>query len=86
MDFKNLLITGGVGFVGSNLAVMFRDARQNLGVTVLDNLSRRGSELSLPRLRTAGVEFRHGDIRVASDFDRLPPYDVLPESSSVNFG
>ena len=28
-----------------------------------DNLNRRGSELNLPRLREAGVEFVHGDVR-----------------------
>jgi CDP-paratose 2-epimerase len=70
MDLKNLLITGGAGFVGSNLAILFREARPELGVTVLDSLKRRGSELNLPRLR-AGVEFPRGDIRSAHDFDDL---------------
>jgi len=51
-------------------------------VTVLDNLSRRGSELSLPRLRAAGVEFHHGDIRFVEDFSSLPPYDVLIDCSA----
>ena len=72
MDFKNLLITGGAGFVGSNLAILFREARPDLGVTVLDSLKRRGSELNLPRLMAAGVEFRHGDIR-STDGLRRPP-------------
>ena len=82
MDFKNLLITGGAGFVGSNLALLFREARPDLGVTVLDNLKRRGSELNLPRLRAAGVEFRHGDIRSTDDFDDLPPYDLMIDCSA----
>jgi nucleoside-diphosphate-sugar epimerase len=30
MHFKNLLITGGAGFVGSNLALLFREARAEL--------------------------------------------------------
>ena len=54
MDFKNILITGGAGFVGSNLAILFREALPELGVTVFDNLKRRGSELNLPRLRRRG--------------------------------
>jgi CDP-paratose 2-epimerase len=82
MGFKNLLITGGAGFVGSNLAVLFREARPDLGVMVLDNLKRRGSELNLPRLRAAGVGFRHGDIRSTDDFDDLPPYDLMIDCSA----
>jgi CDP-paratose 2-epimerase len=77
MEFKNLLITGGAGFVGSNLALLFREACPDLGVTVIDSLKRRGSELNLPRLKAARVGFRHGDIRSAGDFDDLPPYDLL---------
>jgi CDP-paratose 2-epimerase len=61
MEFKNVLITGGAGFVGSNLAILLRDAHPEMGVTVLDSLKRRGSELGLPRLLEAGVHFRHGD-------------------------
>src|SRR5262249_44217424 len=44
---------------------------------------RRGSELNLPRLRKAGVEFRHGDIRNPEDL--APPrdsYDLLIECSA----
>jgi CDP-paratose 2-epimerase len=82
MDFKNLLITGGAGFVGSNLALLFREARPDVGVTVLDSLKRRGSELNLPRLRGAGVEFRHGDVRSTDDFDDLPPYDLMIDCSA----
>jgi CDP-paratose 2-epimerase len=82
MDFKKLLITGGAGFVGSNLAISFREARPELGVTVLDSLKRRGSELNLPRLRAAGVEFCHGDIRSTCDLDVLPPYDLMIDCSA----
>ncbi len=82
MDFKNLLITGGAGFVGSNLAVAFRELRPETGVTALDSLKRRGSELNLPRLRAAGVELRHGDVRCREDFDDLPPYDLLIDCSA----
>ena len=30
MDFKSLLITGGAGFVGSKLALLFRNARPEI--------------------------------------------------------
>jgi CDP-paratose 2-epimerase len=82
MDFRSLLITGGAGFVGSNLALLFREAHPELSVTVMDSLKRRGSELNLPRLREAGVEFRHGDIRSPDDFEDLSPFDLLVDCSA----
>jgi CDP-paratose 2-epimerase len=82
MDVKGLLITGGAGFVGSNLALLFRETRPEIHVTVLDSLKRRGSELNLPRLRAAGIEFRHGDVRCPDDFDDLPPFDLMIDCSA----
>ena len=38
-------------------------------MVALDNLKRRGSELALPRLAAADVEFVHGDIRNPEDLD-----------------
>jgi CDP-paratose 2-epimerase len=64
-----VLITGGAGFVGSTLALHFRRLSPSVRVIALDNLRRRGSELNLPRLREAGVEFVHGDIRQLDDLD-----------------
>ena len=47
MQFQHILITGGAGFVGSNLAVLLKEQFSNISVTALDNLKRRGSELNL---------------------------------------
>jgi CDP-paratose 2-epimerase len=82
MDFKRILITGGAGFVGSNLAFLFRKARPDLSLIVMDNLKRRGSELNLSRMRAAGIEFRHGDIRSPDDFDELPAFDLMIDCSA----
>jgi CDP-paratose 2-epimerase len=61
-----LLITGGCGFLGSNLAA--EGIRRGMAVTVFDDLSRQGSSSNLAWLRTLGpVTFIHGDIRCASD-------------------
>jgi CDP-paratose 2-epimerase len=76
-----ILITGGAGFVGANLALMFAQAR-GWPVTAFDNLHRRGSELALARLRAGGVDFIHGDIRNPEDVDGLPAADVLIECSA----
>jgi CDP-paratose 2-epimerase len=64
---RNILITGGAGFVGSNLAFWLKTHCPEAQVTALDNLKRRGSETNLPRLREGGVQFVHGDIRNPED-------------------
>jgi CDP-paratose 2-epimerase len=81
-DRQRILVTGGAGFVGANLAVALRRRRPDTDVVALDNLYRRGSELNLPRLRQAGVRFVHGDVREASDLAALPPVDALVECSA----
>ncbi|MBI5354895.1 MAG: NAD-dependent epimerase/dehydratase family protein [Candidatus Aenigmarchaeota archaeon] len=74
-----VLVTGGAGFVGSNLAVSFAKGNE---VVVMDNLKRRGSELNIPRLREAGVAFIHGDIRNKEDFDGFGKVDAIIECSA----
>ncbi len=57
-----LLITGGCGFVGSNVAASAIE--QGRDVVVFDNLSRHGAAENLDWLRTQGdFRFVHGDIR-----------------------
>jgi len=51
-------------------------------VIAVDNLKRRGSELNLPRLKKAGVEFVHGDVRNPADLLGLPHIDALVECSA----
>ena len=75
-----ILITGGAGFVGSRLALAFAE---NARVTAFDNLRRRGSELNLPDLRRAGIEFVHGDIRMPDDLSALASnFDLMIEASA----
>lgn len=76
-----IVITGGAGFVGSSLAVWFRET-QGADVVCLDNLKRRGSELTLPRLKRYGAQFHHGDVRQRDDLAALPAADVLIECSA----
>jgi CDP-paratose 2-epimerase len=77
MNFKHILITGGAGFVGANLAIEFKRAFADVHVVAVDNLRRRGSELNLARLRRYGVEFLHGDVRAAEDVAIWPDFDLL---------
>lgn len=81
MRYKHVLITGGAGFVGSNLALKLKKDYPDLSITCLDNLKRRGSELSLPRLKRAGIGFVHGDIRNKEDFP-TEEIDLLLECSA----
>lgn len=65
-----ILITGGCGFLGSNLAAY--GIRNEMEITVFDNLSRIGSEQNLEWLRKLGkFQFVHGDIRNKGDVERV---------------
>jgi CDP-paratose 2-epimerase len=77
-----ILVTGGAGFVGGNLAIALAQRQADWEVTAFDNLKRRGSELNLSRLREAGIPFVHGDVRVASDLFDLDPFDAIVECSA----
>jgi UDP-glucose 4-epimerase len=69
-----VLITGGAGFIGSNLVREW--LRRGAEVTVFDNLV---STCSLRLLEgvLSDLRFIHGDVRALEDFDRLPagPFD-----------
>lgn len=80
---RRVLITGGAGFVGSSLGLGLVQRYPEWQITALDNLKRRGSELNLPRLKQAGIEFFHGDVRNAEDLEPtvLQP-DLILECSA----
>ncbi len=82
MNYKNILITGGAGFVGSNLALKLKEKYPEIKISALDNLKRRGSELNLPRLKSAGINFFHGDIRNKEDFKQIENVDLILECSA----
>ncbi|MDP2043800.1 MAG: NAD-dependent epimerase/dehydratase family protein [Candidatus Omnitrophota bacterium] len=82
MKYNNLLVTGGAGFIGSNLAISFKREYPKLKVYALDNLKRRGSELNLPRLKEIGVQFIHADIRCPEDLALDFDVDLMIESSA----
>lgn len=77
-----LLVTGGCGFVGSSLCILFKTQYPSLRVVAFDNLKRRGSELNIERLKLAGVDFVHGDIRNKEDFDQIGKIDFLIDAAA----
>lgn len=80
MNHNNVLITGGAGFVGSNLAIKLKQKYSDVNIIALDNLKRRGSELNIQRLRENGIQFIHGDIRNREDLNL--EFDLLIECSA----
>ncbi|MDQ5807114.1 MAG: NAD-dependent epimerase/dehydratase family protein [Actinomycetota bacterium] len=77
-----VLVTGGAGFVGANLAVRLAERHPGHEIVAFDNLKRRGAELNLRRLREAGVAFVHGDVRSKEDVLALRDLDAIVEASA----
>jgi len=75
-----ILISGVCGFVGSELALGLR--RSGHTVCGFDNFSRAGSELNLPRLEAAGVEFARGDVRFEKDLERWRDLDWVLDAAA----
>ena len=68
--------------MGANLCVALAARHPDWELVALDNLSRRGSELNLPRLREAGVAFLHADVRSREDVLAAGELDALVECSA----
>jgi CDP-paratose 2-epimerase len=79
---KTILVTGGAGFIGSTIAIRWKEARPDDRVIAFDNLKRSGSELNLPRLKNLGVEFHRGDVRNLEELESVGPFDLLIECSA----
>ncbi len=77
-----VLVTGGAGFVGANVALGLAELHPDWTVVAFDNLHRRGSELNLERLRAASVRFLHGDVRVPADLDQVDEVQAVVECSA----
>ena len=72
-----ILITGGCGFVGSNLAIFLKNNRIASKVNTLDNLSRKGALLNLNRLRRSKIKNFKKDISNYRELKNLPKYDFI---------
>lgn len=72
-----ILITGGCGFVGSNIAVYLKKRLKMSKIYSLDNLMRKGSTLNRKRLYLKGIRNFKIDITNYSKISRLQKFDLV---------
>jgi CDP-paratose 2-epimerase len=77
-----IVITGGAGFVGSNLSIYLKTQHPDYTIVSFDNLKRRGSELNLIRLKEYGIQFIHDDVRNPEDIEQIGPCDLIVDASA----
>lgn len=68
-SFESILITGGVGFIGSNTACYY--LKKGKRVTILDNFSRRGAEHNVKWLKGLGKRLKVVKADIRSDLRAL---------------
>ena len=69
-----ILITGGCGFVGTNLALFLNNY---YNVSCLDNLSRKGSKYNLNLLKKQNIKNFHLNIKNYNKIKKLPKFDLI---------
>ncbi len=80
---KNVLITGGAGFIGYHLAKSL--ANQNYNITILDNLERGKEDKELKKLiEKENVHFIKGDITKTEAFNSLDNFDYVYHLAAIN--
>lgn len=72
-----ILITGGCGFVGSNLAIFLKKNLANVKISSLDNLCRKGSLLNKERLDCYNIKNFKLNIENFSKIMRLPKFNLI---------
>ena len=70
---KNIIVTGGCGFIGSNFVHYVVNNHQDVHVTVLDKLTYAGNPENIAGLPAGRVELVVGDICDAGLLDRIVP-------------
>ncbi len=69
-----ILITGGCGFVGTNLALFLNKYYK---IDCLDNLSRKGSKYNLSLLKKKKINNYNIDLKSFDNLKKLPRYDII---------
>ena len=72
-----ILITGGCGFVGSNIAIFLKKKLKNANIFSLDNLFRKGSEINQKRLISNKIKNFNIDITNTKKINNLKKFDLV---------
>ena len=72
-----ILITGGSGFVGSNIAIYLKKNLKGAKIYSLDNLSRRGSIINKNRLLKAKIKNFKVNIETFKNIILLPKFNLV---------
>ena len=73
MEYKNIIVTGGCGFIGSNFVHYVVNNHPDVHVTVLDKLTYAGNKENIAGLPEDKVELVVGDICDKELLDKLVP-------------
>lgn len=73
MEYKNIIVTGGCGFIGSNFVHYVVNNHPEVHVTVLDKLTYAGNKENIAGLPEDRVELVVGDICDKELLDKLVP-------------
>tara|TARA_X000000950_G_scaffold288823_1_gene407674 strand:- start:25507 stop:26511 length:1005 start_codon:yes stop_codon:yes gene_type:complete len=72
-----ILITGGCGFVGSNLCLFLKKNLKNAKIFSLDNLKKRHSKINAIRLKKNGIKNFNVDVNNYKKIIKLSKYDYI---------
>ena len=70
-----ILITGGCGFVGTNIAIFLSNKKYK--ISTLDNLSRKGSRYNLNLLKKYNIKNHNLNVVNYNKLKKLPKYDLI---------
>jgi len=72
-----ILITGGCGFVGSNIAIYLKKKLKIARITSIDNLTRKGSAINKNRLKNHNIKNYKVNIEDFKKLNLLPKFDII---------
>ena len=72
-----ILITGGCGFVGSNLAVYLKEKFKKAKIYTLDSLIRKGSQQNQKRLKKLKIKNFNIDISKNNKLKKIKKFDLI---------